>query len=85
MILYTFLAIHTVTTLLNVLFLYPYCIKNSNFMYDTKGFLFLFIPILSQVAPFILVGAIIEDLVKNKDNVIDVVYKKYLKWFGADV
>jgi hypothetical protein len=54
-------------------------------MYDTKGFLFLFIPILSQVAPFILVGAIIEDLVKNKDNVIDVVYKKYLKWFGADV
>jgi len=85
MILYTILAIQIVTTLLNVFFVYPYCIKNSNIMYETKGFLLLFVPIISQVGLCELVGAIIESWVKNKDNVIDVVYKKYLKWFGANV
>ena len=85
MILYTFLAIQIVTTLLCVLFVYPYCIKNSNIMYETKGFLLLFVPIISQVGLCILVGAIVSDWIETKDNVIDVVYKKYLKWFGADV
>lgn len=85
MILYIILAIHIVTTLLNVFFVYPYCIRNSNIMYETKGFLLLFIPILSQVGLCILVGAIVSDWIETKDNVIDVVYKKYLKWFGANV
>lgn len=85
MILYIILAIHIVTTLLNVFFVYPYSIKNSNIMYETKGFLLLFVPIISQVGLCILVGAIVSDWIETKDNVIDVVYKKYLKWFGANV
>lgn len=83
--LYTILAIHIVTTLLNVFFVYPYSVKNNNIMYETKGLLLLFVPFISQVGLCILVGAIAEDWVGNKDNVIDVVYKKYLKWFGANV
>lgn len=85
MILYTILAIQIVTTLLTVFFVYPYCIKNSNIMYETKGVLLLFVPIISQVGLCILVGAIVSDWIETKDNVIDVVYKKYLKWFGANV
>jgi hypothetical protein len=83
--LYTILAIHIVTTLLNVFFVYPYSVKNNNIMYETKGLLLLFVPILSQVGLCILVGTIIKDWFETKDTVIEVVYKKYLKWFGVDV
>jgi hypothetical protein len=54
-------------------------------MYKLEDLFLLIIPILSQVSLCILVGTIIKDWFETKDTVIEVVYKKYLKWFGVDV